>query len=315
MSDLSGCELPPLDLDLSISIVTWNSRDDVLDCLASIGAAADPLNWIVTVVDNASCDGTVEAVRAAHPEMVTLAKGINRGFGAAHNEVMRRGVGRYHLILNPDTRLFAGSLVTLVRFLEEHGEVGLVGPKVLERDGSVYPSFRSFPTAGALLFRNKLLTRLFPHNPYTRHYLRGDQNPDVPQSTDWISGSAILIRREALASIGLLDERFFMYCEDMDWCRRAHDSGWDVFYQPDATMTHLRARSTDRCIPQMIVEHHKSMGKYYVKHEAPHNPVWRNAAAAAAIFLRCFVVLGAYAVRKVGAASRKFGLIRKLRGD
>ncbi len=299
MSDSSGCELPPLDVDLSISIVTWNSQDDIVDCITSIRAAAEPLQWAVTVVDNASSDRTVESVRAAPPETMIIAEGKNRGFGAAHNDAMRRGVGRYHLILNPDTRLFPGSLLTLVQFMEEHPETGLVGPKVLERDGSVYPSFRSFPTAGALLFRNKLLTGLFPHNPYTRHYLQGDRNVNVPQPTDWISGSAILIRREALFSIGLLDERFFMYCEDMDWCRRAHDNGWKVFYQPDATMTHFRARSTDRCIPQMILEHHKSMWKYYRKHEATHQPVWRNAAAGAAIFLRAVVVLGAHYVRKL----------------
>ncbi|HET6384416.1 MAG TPA: glycosyltransferase family 2 protein [Armatimonadota bacterium] len=291
--------LPHLDLDLTISIVTWNSHADIGACLGAITPAAGSLTHHVTVVDNDSQDATVAIVQEGYSDVTIIRNDHNAGFGAAHNRAMRAGVGRRHLILNADTLPLPGSLEILSRFFDETPNTAFVGPKILTKRGSVYPSCRSFPTPGALVFRNRFLSALFPNNPYTREYLMGGQSHDRVMRAGWLSGSVLMVSRPALEEIGLLDERFFMYCEDMDWCRRAHDRGWGVFYQPAASVIHIHARSTDQRIPAMIIEHHRSMWKYFCKHERDRRPVVWAIGLAMVLSIRAGALLVLHGLKRL----------------
>ena len=306
MRDIASAAVLSLDVDLTISIVTWNSAADIGNCLASLAGAVGGLTWAAIVVDNASTDRTAAIVREASPAIRLLVNERNVGFGPGHNLAIRSGVGRRHLVLNPDTVCHPGSLEQMAHFLDDHPQVAFVGPRVLEPDGKVYPSCRSLPTPGALIFRNRILSGLFPNNPYTRGYLMGGIDHSRAAEAGWLSGSCLMVSRGALETIGLLDERFFMYCEDMDWCRRAHDQGWQVFYEPAATITHLRGRSSDQKIPQMLIEHHRSMWKYYCKHERSRRPAWWTAGVGLAIASRAvLLVLVHYYYRMRGIARRR----------
>jgi hypothetical protein len=170
--------------------------------------------------------------------------------------------------LNPDTEVHEGALATLIAFADAHPEAGIVGAKLLNGDGSLQYSCRTFPTLMNGFFRDTPLGRLFPQNRYNRDYLMKDWDHRSPREVDWVSGAAMLIRREALEEIGGLDESFFMYCEDVDLCYRAHQRGWKVMYCPDAVITHLIARASDQNVAAMLMERHRSMFRFFRKHYA-----------------------------------------------
>lgn len=243
----------------------------------------------VVVVDNGSSDGSAALVERRFSDVTVLALRRNLGFAAANNLGLARCAGRYRLLLNPDCVVHEGALAALVAYADAHPQVGLLGPKLLNADGSLQYSCRRFPTLSALLFRNTPLGRWFPGNPWAEAYLMAADDHDRPRSVDWLSGACLMARAEAIEEIGLLDERFFMYCEDMDWCYRAHRAGWQVHYLPGARVTHLVGRSSDRRPAAMTVEHHRSMARYVCKHHGP----WVAAAVTPLLLARLLAVLGA----------------------
>lgn len=256
-------------MDLSVCIVNWNTREDLARCLTSLVGRSWDIEYEVWVVDNASQDSSGDLVRTRFPTVNLVVNAENRGFAAANNQAIQQSQGRYILLLNPDTIVHEGALNQLVWFLDTHPAVGIAGLKLLNPDGSLQYSCRTFPTWGAVLFRGTLLGRLFPHNRFTREYLMQDWPHNEVRRVDWVSGAGLAVRRKMLAQIGLLDERFFMYCEDMDLCRRAWDAGWEVVYFPEAVVTHFIGRSSDQNLGPMIVEFHRSMYRYVGKHLAP----------------------------------------------
>lgn len=279
----------PGEVDLVVSIVNWNTRDDLICCLHSIYRQASPeggnllapdgsqeggrpVRFLVAVVDNASADGSADRVAECFPQAVLVRNRENRGFGAAHNQVLKGSGSRYVFLLNPDAEMQPGSLAALVRFMDENPDVGICGPLVLNPDGTVQYSARRFPTLLAGAFRNTLLGRLFPNNRFTRDYLLSDWDHRTQRDVDWVSGAAMMIRREVIEQVGVFDERFFMYSEDVDLCYRAHEAGWRVTFFPGAVITHARAHSSDQAQVRMLVQFHRSMYRFWQKHYAPRSP-------------------------------------------
>jgi len=253
---------------LSVCIVNWNTREDLRRCLASLPEGAGALPLEVFVVDNASTDGSPEMVAADFPQVRLIRNMENTGFAHANNQAIRECRGDYILLLNPDTLAHSDALAILVTTLEAHPAAGIAGPKLLNRDGSLQYSCRRFPTFTTGLFRNSVLGRLFPGNAQVQDYLMTYFDHMAQTTVDWVSGAALCIRRSTLEQIGLLDEDYFMYCEDVDWCYRAVRAGWNVLYCPEAVITHIIGRGSDQAVEAMVRAHHHSMGIYYRKHYA-----------------------------------------------
>ena len=253
-------------MDLSVCIVNWNTRDDLARCLASLPPAPNGWTYEVWVVDNGSQDGSREMVATRFPAVHLLCNPANVGFSAANNQALRACQGRYALLLNPDTLVHDRALERLVGFLDRHPEAGVVGVKLLNPDGSLQYSCRTFPTWGAVLFRGTPFGRLLPRNRATPSYLMQDWAHDEVREVDWVSGAGMALRRVLWEQIGLLDERFFMYCEDMDFCWRVRQAGGRVLYFPGAVVTHVIGRSSDQNLRAMIRAFHRSMYLFFEKH-------------------------------------------------
>lgn len=259
----------PSTMDITISIVNWNTCGELRACLESVLEQNGAIGLEAIVVDNASGDGSAEMVRSDFADRVTLiSNSVNVGFAAAHNQSVRIARGRYVMLLNPDCRVLTGDVFRkMVEFMDSNPDVGALGPRIVNPDGSLQYSARRFPTMAAALFRHMFMGRLFPNNRFVREYMMTDWDHNEVRDVDWLSGSALLMRREALERIGALDERFFMYLEDVDWCRRAHERGWRVVYFPMASISHRIGAASDQNPVAMIKQHHKSMLKYYLKWE------------------------------------------------
>ena len=257
-------------LDVTVSIVNWNTRDELRGCLKSVLSQDGSVKFEVIVVDNASSDGSAAVVSSEFAGRVTLiANDKNLGFGAAHNQAIDVSKGRYVFLLNPDCRLLEGDVLRrMVDFLDANPDVGMLGPKVVYPDGSLQYSARRFPTMFAAAFRHTILGKLFPKNRYVREYMMTDWAHDQVIDVDWLSGSALMVRRKTFERIGVLDEKFFMYCEDVDWCKRAHLGGWRVVYYPMTSISHRIGAASDQNAIAMIKQHHKSMLRYFLKYES-----------------------------------------------
>lgn len=272
--------------DLAVIVVNWNSCADLRQCLLSLFAAPTPaLNYSVWVVDNASADGSPDMVRAEFPQAHLLVNSENRGFSRANNQAIATSDSRHVFLLNSDAAVQPGALDALVSYADTHAEAGIVGPKVLNPDGSLQFSCRRFPSLGAGFFRNTYLGRLFPNNKYARDYLMSDFDHQSIRPVDWVSGCAMLIRRSLIDQIGALDERFYMYCEDVDLCQRAWEAGSQAVYLPDAIVTHAIGRSSDKNAEAMIWEFHRSWYEFDCKHHPRASPV-RRLAVRGGLWLR-----------------------------
>ena len=230
--------------DLSVIIVNWNTRDLLADCLRSIHDTVHDLEYEVFVVDNASTDGSVAMVREQFPAVHLIENSENVGFARANNQAIALATGRYVLLLNSDTVALSGSLQTMVAFADSHPRAGLVGARLLNRDGSFQAGRNEFPTlmsvvAEALGVANLLYGRaLYPsYSPAPA---------EEPALCDWVGGACLLARRSAIAEVGLLDDDFFLNSEEVDWCYRHTEAGWEVWYHPDAAIVHLGGASDAR---------------------------------------------------------------------
>lgn len=272
--------------DIAVIIVNWNAREDLRRCLESL--YADPLphvSYDVWVVDNASDDGSAGMVASEFPQVNLVVNTDNAGFSKANNQAIARTDSRYVFLLNSDAFIHAGALDQLVAYADAHPKAGIIGPRVLNSDGSLQFSCRRFPSLGAGFFRNTYLGRLFPHNKFARDYLMVDFDHTQDSPADWLSGCAMLIRRGLLEQIGSLDEQFYMYCEDVDICQRAWDGGWEVVYAPQAVVTHAIGRSSDKNADRMIIEFHRSWYAYDRKRH-PRASLLRRVAVYSGLWLR-----------------------------
>ncbi|MEZ5143111.1 MAG: glycosyltransferase family 2 protein [Acidimicrobiales bacterium] len=253
--------------DVTVIVVTYNSRHHIAACLDALGPALSRHAFETVVVDNASSDGTPDLVRDVSPGVVLVETGANLGFARANNLGLARARGRHALVLNPDTVAAPGSLDALVELLDADPWIGIVAPRLLNLDGSDQGTARSFPTpAAALLGRRSPLTRLWPDNRWSRRYLVGlSHRDDEAFPVDWVSGACLMIRRDLALGTGGFDESFFMYWEDADWCRRVKDRGFHVVCEPRARVLHDEgARRRPR--PYQVRAFHRSAYRYYAKH-------------------------------------------------
>ncbi|MGI9147196.1 MAG: glycosyltransferase family 2 protein [Chloroflexota bacterium] len=229
--------------DVSVSVVSYRTPALLRLCLAALDRDRARIDMDVTVVDNASEDGSAEMVADAFPWVRLIRNERNVGFGAAHNQAMQLACGRYLLILNSDAMPVDGAVRALVDFLDAHPRVGLAGPRLRFPDGRVQPSRRRFPTFATLLLESTQLQRFSPDNRVLRHYYVADRSPDEPQEVDWLVGACVCVRASAAAQVGLFDERFFMYSEELDWCRRFRAAGWHIAYVPESEVVHVEGAS------------------------------------------------------------------------
>lgn len=270
--------------------VNLNTCGELRDCLKS-ALAADPGSTEFIVVDNASTDGSVEMLQLEFPDVRLIRNSGNLGFAKASNQGVKVSSGRYVLLLNPDCVVHPGVFTELMRFGDAHPEAGIFGIRILNKNGTVFESCRRFPTLAAGIFRNAVLARLFPNNPYIKEYLMADWDHSEVAEVDWVSGAALVARREMLDQIGLLDERFFMYCEDVDIAYRAKQSGWKVMYFPGATVVHLRARSSDQNPVPMIIAFHRSMYAFFKKHYSDQSSVLTRAVVPLGLIFRTLLLV------------------------
>ena len=307
--------------DVSVIILNWNTCQLLKDCLETLTqpqSDASNIDVQIIVVDNASEDDSREMVSTLFPHVTLQFNHTNIGFGAGNNTALSMADGRYVLFLNSDTKVMEGALSTLVAYGDTHPDVGILGPKLLNADGSLQYSCRRYPQLLTGFFRNTPLGRLFPQNRFTTDYLMQDWDHASPRDVDWVSGAALMIRRELLDQIGSFDEEYYMYCEDVDLCWRANhaphtftsnavslngstsksssidnvsnDSSpsrtWRVTYLPDAVIYHFIGKSSDQVPTRMTYEFHRSQYLFYKKHYAARTPLLLRPIILPGIALR-----------------------------
>jgi GT2 family glycosyltransferase len=232
-------------------------------------------------------------VRREFPSVDLRETGANLGFSGGNNIALADNTCDYVFLLNSDATLPKGGLDTLLAWADTTPDAGLIGPKVINPDGTLQFSCRRWPTPQAGLFRNVYIGKLFPQNQPAADYLMRDFDHASPLDVDWLSGCAMLMRRACLEQVGPLDDKtFFMYCEDMDWSLRVHDAGWRVVYAPVMEVTHKIGGSSDQVAERMIVEHSRAMVRFWRKHQtffASRTPAWVTALVLPWAILRATV--------------------------
>lgn len=283
--------------DLTVIIVSWNVRELLRRCLSSVMEAGDwrpdtgtepptsdpqlpTANIQIIVVDNASADGTPAMLRTEFPFVQLIANDQNRGFTAANNQGLAASLGRYLLLLNPDTELVGSALTAMVAYLDAHPEVGVLGPQLRFPDGRIQPSRRRFPTLATAFVESTVVQQWWPDNRILRRYYLADTPDDVIQPVDWLVGACLLVHRQVVDQVGGLDEGFFMYSEEMDWCRRIKDAGWQIVYLPTATVIHHEGKSSGQVVAARHIYFQSSKVRYFQKYHG------RLAAGC----LRCFLL-------------------------
>jgi GT2 family glycosyltransferase len=259
-----------MNVELSICIVSYQARDLLRDCLYSIHKTVDSLSFEIIIVDNHSDDGTIEMLNKEFPGVRLVVNDHNTGYTRPNNQAIRESQGRYIVLLNPDTLVQPNAIAELFGFLETHPEIGIVGPKVLNRDGTLQKQCRrseARPWDSFCYFSG--LSRLFPQDKRFAGYLMTYLDENLTHEAEAVSGSCMMIRRQVIEQIGYQDENFFAYQEDTDYCRRARLAGWKVFYNPSAQIIHYGGEGGSNVQPfRSIIEWHRSYYLYYRKHFA-----------------------------------------------
>jgi len=270
MSEQAACAKEPLDL--SIIIVNWNTRDLLARCLRSIYDTTSNLDFEVVVVDNASTDGSQEMVRQEFSDVSLIANTENLGFAKANNQAIRRNQKRYVLLLNSDTFVRENTIEQVVAFMDAHPEAGMTGCKLLYEDGRLQPSCSTFPTLFTEFCIATGLDKLFPKSPLFGKYRMTYWDFDDVRQVDVILGAFMLVRATAINEVGLMDERYFMYSEEVDWCYQFKEKGWKIYFYPDVEAVHLWGGSIKRIRAKMLIQMYRSriafFRKYYGRRSA-----------------------------------------------
>jgi hypothetical protein len=283
-------------MDLSIVIVNYNTCQLLRGCLNSIYRSQGNFQFRTIVVDNASPDHSAGMVAAEFPQVTLIANTTNSGFAAANNQGLRvSGFGkdgvpqpeapRYAMLLNPDTVLPPTALLDMITFMDVHPQAGAVGPKLVRPDGSLdLACRRAFPTPEVSFYRMIGLSKLFPRSQIFGRYNMTFADPDELIEVDSVVGAFMLVRREAIAQAGLLDETYFMYGEDIDWAYQIKAHGWKIYYNPAVTVLHVK-RAASRHSPKAQMEFYRAMDIFYRKFYAKSTPFWLHSLVVAGINL------------------------------
>ena len=279
------------DHSIDVIIVNYNSTDYAMRCIGSIYLSARSFKFKIIVVDNGSKDSP-GCLKQNFPDIDLVRNTTNMGFSKAVNQALRRSRGRYVVLINPDAFIYNGLLNKVFDYLNNHPDVGIVAPRIIDRDGSIQGSARRFPSLWTSVFgRKSPITRLFPNNPITKKEfpcfsVKGSE----PFSVDWVSGACVVARRKAVDRIGSFDERFFLYWEDADLCRRIKDAGWKVIYFPEAAVYHYTGTSSDTAPLASIFHFHKS-SYLLLKKYATDAMRYMMPLALVALGVRCVVAM------------------------
>ncbi len=250
---------PPL---LSIIIVSWNVRDLLRDCLRSLLADQGELAMEIIVVDGASADGSAAMVADEFPSVHLITSNENLGFPKGNNMGMGAANGRFFLLLNPDTIVKKGALVTMLTYLQTHPAVGVVGAQLLNADGTVQSSRRRFPTMATAFFESTWLQPIAPKQILDNYYVNDSDDGETAQ-VDWVMGACMMTRREIVNAVGGMDEAYFMYSEELDWQRRIKDAGWQVVYLPTAQITHYTGKSSEQAVTARHIHFQRAKLRYF----------------------------------------------------
>ena len=289
-----------------IVIVNYNSSVFLHDCLASIRCSNNGSKLNIVVSDNGS-DEPIDYMRKTYNEITVVRNRKNLGYSKAINAILSTTISPYIVLLNPDTIVLPNHFwESIAAFMDAHPDVGILGPGVVNPDGSMQGSARSFPRFHSLFFgRRSLMTKIFPNCRFTRaNILTNNAGESNPLEVDWVSGACMVIRRNALEKVGMMDDRFFMYWEDTDWCKRMWDSGWKVMYWPAARIMHHVGGSSDSIVIRPVLEFHKSAILYFKKHITLHRFLLLPPIIAA-IYVRFFAILFSQAFKMVFGRRKK----------
>ena len=283
--------------DLCVVIVNYNTRDLLQDCLRSVFASRGVGKLDVCVVDNACSDGSAAMVGTEFARVRVIASPENRGFAAANNLALRNCHAAFVLLLNPDTVLPPDALAQAIDFLASRPDAGVVGPRLVRPDGSLdLACRRSFPTPEISFYRMIGLSRLFPKSRLFGRYNLTYLDPDQTTEVDAVVGAFMLLRGELLVQVGLLDEQFFMYAEDLDWCKRIKDAvnpqtgrHWQVWYYPAIQVQHVKRAASSRSVRAQRA-FNDTMLQFYRKHYATSTPFWLDWLVVGGIVLRGWLV-------------------------
>jgi len=252
-------------LDVSVIIISWNAKEQVRNCLNSL---SNPNSYTqqVIVVDNASLDGSADSVANEFPQVKLIRNTDNLGFSRANNIGIGQSTGRYLCLVNSDVIVLDDCIDTLVKFMDSNPSVGMAGPRILNPDRSLQVSCRHFPSVWNNLCQALGLNYLFPKSAFFSEPFMKCWAHDVERKVDVLSGCFWMVRRKALDKVGLLDEDFFIYGEDIDWCKRFHNAGWDVVFYPGAEAIHIGGASSGNAPIKFYLEMQKADLHYWRKH-------------------------------------------------
>ena len=251
-------------MDISFIIVNWNTCKLLLDCLRSIANTVTGCTHEIVVVDNGSADGSVREVKQQFGAQVILIENSeNRGFAQANNQALRIAQGKYIVLLNSDTVLRESAISTLTAFLENNPAAAAVGPRMIDRDGSLQNSYDNFPSLTTELLNKSLLRALFPGK-----YAGKNPAAKEPFAVDSLIGACMAIRNAAIEQVGLLDEDYFFFLEETDWCFRMRKAGWKIFHCPRSEVMHLQGQSKRRSPAKARVEYYRSLYLFFKKNRS-----------------------------------------------
>jgi GT2 family glycosyltransferase len=254
-------------MDLSILMLNYNTCELTLNALRSVYQSQTSFEFEVILVDNDSTDSSVAQIQKEFPGVQLILNKENVGFSKANNQAIRQAVGRYNLLLNSDTIVQPDTLDIMIRFMDSHPDVGASGCKIVLPDGSLDKACkRGFPTPSASFYYAFGFTKLFPTVPRYNQYQLGYLNEDEAYPIDCLVGAFMLVRREAIDQVGMLDEDFFMYGEDIDWCYRIKQAGWINYYYPATKIIHYKGASSRRRPFKIVYEFHRAMWLFHNKH-------------------------------------------------
>jgi len=258
--------------ELSIIIVSWNVKELLEKCLKSIYKYKTDLFLEIIVVDNASTDKTIEMIKKNFPKVKLIINDINKGFAKANNQGILASQGEFILLLNPDTEIIKNSLEKMMDFMKKHYQAGIAGCKHLNSDWTIQPSVRRFPNFWSLFFIFTKMAKIFPQIPTIYYYLAKDLNLKIAQPVDQVAGSFFLMRRKVIDEIGLFDENFFIWFEEVDYCLRAKKAGWQIWYNPEAEIIHYGGKSFNQILTFKKQKMFFKSAKYYLQKHGPKTP-------------------------------------------
>ncbi|MHB0999874.1 MAG: glycosyltransferase family 2 protein [Armatimonadota bacterium] len=281
--------------DLSIAIASWNTKDLLHQCLESIYGTTSDIDYEIIVVDNASGDGSPDMVAESHPDVKLVRNRVNLGFAAACNIAFKHSEGRYFLLLNTDTIVLDNAFKKMVTFMDLHPDTGITGCKLLNADGSLQRSCSCFPSVKTELFDSLYLSKLFPKSKFFGCYSMNYWNFNDTREVDFAGGSCLIVRREAIEEVGLMDEGYFMYTEEADWCYRMWMQDWKVYFYPGAQIIHLGGQSSKKYGSDILLHLYASRNRFIHKHQGMIMAELHRFAIAIGALLR----LGAFSIKHI----------------